>query len=58
MVNFLPIHDPLESARGLDLVPNDRDMVFMLRAREIIPFHPGALKTFYIDGLPQDSSRR
>ncbi|XP_055834849.1 RNA-binding protein 2-like isoform X1 [Solanum dulcamara] len=62
----LPVRDPLPSARGPELAPNGRAMVFsgqlpvesMPRPRETIPLPPDASNTLYIEGLPSDSSRR
>ncbi|KAG5612236.1 hypothetical protein H5410_023517 [Solanum commersonii] len=62
----LPVRDPLPSARGPELAPNGRAMVFsgqlpvepMLRPRETLSLPPDASNTLYIEGLPSDSSRR
>ncbi|XP_059280089.1 RNA-binding protein 2-like isoform X1 [Lycium ferocissimum] len=62
----LPVRDPLPSARGPELAPNGRPMVFsgqmpvesMPRPRETLPLPPDASNTLYIEGLPSDSSRR
>lgn len=62
----LPVRDPLPSARGPELAPNGRAMVFsgqlpvepMPRPRETLPLPPDASNTLYIEGLPSDSSRR
>ncbi|MCD9646631.1 hypothetical protein HAX54_036640 [Datura stramonium] len=62
----LPVLDSLPSARGPELAPNGRAMVFsgqlpvesMPRPRETLPLPPDASNTLYIEGLPPDSSRR
>jgi len=36
-IPFLPVRDPLSSARGQELAPNGRFMVFMTRPRETLP---------------------
>ncbi|TMW92784.1 hypothetical protein EJD97_012572 [Solanum chilense] len=62
----LPVRDPLPSARGPELAPNGRAMVFsgqlpvepMPRPRETLSLPPDASNTLYIEGLPSDSSRR
>ncbi|KAJ8541527.1 hypothetical protein K7X08_002343 [Anisodus acutangulus] len=62
----LPVRDPIPSARGPELAPNGRAMVFsgqlpvesMPRRRETLPLPPDASNTLYIEGLPSDSSRR
>ncbi|KAK6786927.1 hypothetical protein RDI58_015452 [Solanum bulbocastanum] len=54
----LSVRDPLPSARGPELAPNGRVMVLMPRHQEILPLPRGASNTLYVEGLPQDSSRR
>ncbi|KAK4340895.1 hypothetical protein RND71_039396 [Anisodus tanguticus] len=65
-IHALPVRDLLPSARGPELAPNGRAMVFsgqlpvesMPRPRETLPLPADASNTLYIEGLPSDSSRR
>ncbi|XP_015054795.1 uncharacterized protein LOC107001155 [Solanum pennellii] len=54
----LLVRDPLLLDRGLELVPNERSMVFMSMPREILHLPPGTSNTLYIEGLPPDNTRR
>ncbi|WMV34248.1 hypothetical protein MTR67_027633 [Solanum verrucosum] len=54
----VPVRDPLSSARGPELAPNGRAMVFMSMPRETLPLPLGATKTLYIEGLPSHNFRR
>uniref|UniRef100_M1AUV7 Uncharacterized protein n=1 Tax=Solanum tuberosum TaxID=4113 RepID=M1AUV7_SOLTU len=54
----VPVRDPLPSARGRELAPNGRAMVFMPMPHETLPLPLGATKTLYIVGFPSHSSRR